>query len=69
MNRIRKLLGRALPHIVIVLSLVILTLVIINYYNPYMQFIENAGTQTMTGLLCVLSVTVSLLLIRKNRDK
>lgn len=50
-----KRLPRMLAHAAIVLVLVLLTLLVFDYFNPSMDFINNAMTKVMIGVSCVLS--------------
>lgn len=50
-----KYLPRILAHAAIILVLVLLTLLILDYINPTMDFINNSITKVMIGVLCVLS--------------
>ncbi len=72
MQRIRA----ALPHINIVLSLLFLTLVIIDHFNNAMQFIENDITKTLLFIFAILVIWSSVCLIilqrraaRKNNER
>ncbi|MBQ9861196.1 MAG: hypothetical protein IJO75_02945 [Clostridia bacterium] len=47
---------RILAHAVIVLVLVLATLLIFDYFNPSMDFINNAMTKVMIGVLCIISI-------------
>ncbi len=50
----KKYIPRILAHAAIVLILVLATLLIFDYFNPSMDFINNVMTKVMIGVLCVL---------------
>lgn len=59
---------RILAHAAIILSLVLVTLLIFDYFNPSMDFINNAITKVMIGVLCLLCLlNASLVLIATRR--
>lgn len=56
-----------LSHACIVLSLVILTLLIVDRYNPSMDFINNDGSKLFILLLCALSTLLAIVILICNR--
>ncbi len=56
-------------HACIILVLVLLTLLIFDYLNPTMDFINNPIAKWFILVLCVLSLMVSLLLLVACRRK
>lgn len=50
----KKYIPRILAHAAIVLILVLATLLIFDYFNPSMDFINNTMTKVMIGVLCAL---------------
>lgn len=59
----KRNLPRILAHAAIVLALVLITLLIFDYCNPTMDFINNAMTKGLIGCLCLISLfNVGLLL-------
>ena len=52
---IMKVLPRLLAHAAIILTLVLLTLLVFDYFNPTMDFISNVMTKVLIGVSCVLS--------------
>lgn len=60
---------RILAHAAIVLILVLLTLLVFDYFNPSMDFINNAMTKVMIGVLCVLSFLNAYLVLIATKRK
>ncbi len=59
---------RILAHAAIILSLVLVTLLIFDYFNPSMDFINNTIAKVMIGVLCLLCLlNASLVLIATRR--
>ncbi len=69
MKRIGRFLEWLLPHLIIIISVMILTFVIINFFNPYMQFVENRFTQWLLVAFGVMSIVSSCLLIYRSRPR
>ena len=64
-----KRLPRILAHAAIVLVLVLLTLLLFDYFNPSMDFINNTMTKVMIGVLCVLSFLNAYLVLIATKRK
>lgn len=61
---------KILPQIIFVLSAALIVLLIVNYYNPLMKFLDNNGAYAIMWALCVLSIIQSVILIYKSfKDK
>lgn len=60
---------KGLAHACVILVLVLLTLLIFDYLNPTMDFINNPIAKGFMVVLCVLSLAVSLLLLAACRRK
>ena len=58
-----KHLPRVLAHAAIILILVLLTILIFDYFNPSMDFINNAISKVMIGVVCVLGLLNALLVL------
>ena len=71
MNRKRScaLIQKALPHIVLILSAMLTVLLIVNYYNPLMHFLDNTMTHFLLGALCLCAAVMSVMSIYKNSKK
>jgi hypothetical protein len=61
------MLRRILPHVCIVLSLMLLTLVILDKYNPGMNFIGNSFFKVMLVILCIAALIEAGILIAQDR--
>lgn len=57
--------NRILPHVLVVMSLMLITFVMFNFFNPYMQFLDNRFTQIMLIVMGVLCIVESYILIVK----
>ena len=55
MNFVKRL-WRIVPHAIIVLSLVFLTFIVLDWYNPLMGFLSNTISTTLLAALCTLSI-------------
>ena len=58
MNFVKRL-WRIVPHSIIVLSLVFLTFIVLDWYNPLMGFLSNTSSTTLLAALCTLSILYS----------
>lgn len=59
-----------LAHAAIILVLILVTLLIFDYFNPSMDFINNAMTKVMIGVFCIISLINAgfvLVAIRRGR--
>lgn len=72
MNILRSI----LPHIIIILSGIFLTFLILDDYNPTMNFINNTVSNKLFWIYCILSIINSIVTIafyrkewRKNSKK
>ena len=70
MERFKTLLsflGRCLPHLLIINSLILITLILIDRVNAAMNFINNSLTKSMLFITCVVAVFCAVLLIIRQR--
>ncbi len=56
-----------LSHACVVLSLMILTLLVVDRFNPSMDFINNDMSKLFILLLCVFSTLLSLFVLVRDR--
>ncbi|MBR5540057.1 MAG: hypothetical protein IKU56_01595 [Clostridia bacterium] len=49
-----KIIPRILAHTAIILALVLITLLVFDYLNPSMEFINNTMSKVAIGILCVI---------------
>ncbi len=63
----RYKISKILPHIAIIISFMLLTFVVIDYFNSAMNFVNNNATKILIFILGVVSVINSILLIRLQR--
>lgn len=64
----KKLRG-ILPHLVIILAGIFLVFLILDQYNPTMEFVGNPISSILLALFCLLSIVASILLARDNRQR
>lgn len=64
-----KYLGRILPHVTMILSVVFIVFLILDEYNPTMNFINNDISPKMLVALCVSAFASAVLLIAHDRRK
>ena len=62
-----KFLRSILPHIVIILSGIFMTFLVLDGYNPTMNFVGNAISIKLFWVFCVLAIINSGVLIASNR--
>lgn len=63
MNLIRSI----LPHILVILSGICIVFLILDSYNPTMNFINNPISNKLIWLFCILSIVNSIITIISNR--
>jgi hypothetical protein len=56
-----------LPHGVIILSLMFAVFLVLDEYNPMMQFVDSAISRVLLGLLALFSILNACLLIQIQR--
>ncbi len=61
MNMFRTILS----HLTAVLSLVLLVLLIFDYFNPYMQFLSSTASKIFLLILCVSAFLLTLIIRKK----
>ncbi len=54
---------RLLPHCIVIMAFMLLTFLIINFFNPYMQFLDNIFAQILMIVFCVLAIVESFVLV------
>lgn len=63
MNRIKKI----MPHLLFILSGIFITFLILDQYNPTMDFVSNPISIKLLWSLCLLSLLNSILMMKDNR--
>ena len=58
-------LSMVLSHLIAVLSLMFLVFLVLDQFNPMMNFVENGISQWLLALLCVCGITRSLIHYKK----
>ena len=64
----KKLRG-ILPHLVIILAGNFLVFLMLDQYNPTMEFVGNPISSILLALFCLLSIVAGILLARDNRQR
>lgn len=64
----KKLRG-ILPHLVIILAGIFLVFLILDQYNPTMEFVGNPISSILLALFCLLSIIAGILLAKDNRQR
>jgi hypothetical protein len=62
-----KIIQSILPHILAVLSGIFIVFLILDWYNPTMDFVNNPASLNLLGVFCILSVVHSIITIASNR--
>ncbi|MBQ6830491.1 MAG: hypothetical protein IJO59_05135 [Clostridia bacterium] len=61
MSLFRALLG----HLTRILAMVLIVLLIVDYFNPYMEFLSNTAAKIFLLLLCVSAFLLTLIIRKK----
>ena len=56
-----------LPHIIIILSGIFIVFLILDNYNPTMNFINNTISMKLFWVFCILSIVNSVMIVISNR--
>ncbi|RDU24500.1 hypothetical protein [Anaerosacchariphilus polymeriproducens] len=64
MNTVKSL----LPHMLIILSGIFIVFLILNSYNPTMNFVTNSISIKLFWVFCILSIMNAILNIISNRN-
>lgn len=57
---------RIMPHIAFILSIMFIVFLILDKYNPTMNFINNDGSILLLWILCVVSIGNAIRIIIKD---
>ena len=63
MNNLRKFysfIKKVLPHLTLILAAALIVLLIVNYYNPLMGFLENSMAHVIMYALAALSILLAI---------
>lgn len=60
MRKFYRLMKRALPHLILICAAALIVLLIVNYYNPLMNFLENTAAHVLMYALCSLSILLAV---------
>lgn len=63
------LIKKIVPHLCISLSLMILTLYILDIFNPGMDLVGNDIFKAIMAVFCILTLITSFFLVMQNRKK
>ena len=60
MRKFYRLMKRALPHLILICAAALIVLLIVNYNNPFMNFLENTAAHVLMYALCFLSILLAV---------
>ena len=63
MKKTTEIIMRIIPHIIIILSIMLLVFVVIDHFNSAMNFINNIQTKSIMFAVSVLSLVQSIIVI------
>lgn len=66
MKQIVKIAGKLLPHITLILAVMFITFLILDQYNPMMNFVNNEFSLKLLWVWCILTVIQSILIVIQN---
>lgn len=69
MKRFFSVLGRILPHAVLILAVMLLTFFCIDLVNSSMAFLNNSVTKWLVATLSVLSVILAICYVLREEKK
>lgn len=69
MKRFFSVLGRILPHAVLILAVMLLTFFCIDLVNSSMAFLNNSVTKWLVAALSVLSVILAICYVLREEKK
>ena len=60
---------RFLPHLLVAFSFTVMTMVVLNEYNPMQKFLTSTPSKIMMLLLCITALAVAIMkIIEDNRE-
>ncbi len=69
MKYLFRFLRGLLPHLTLILSLLMLTLFVIDIWNPAMAFLNNSLTKILLGVFSFFTLILSILFILGDEDR
>jgi hypothetical protein len=66
MKQILKITERLLPHIALILAVMFITFLILDQFNPMMNFVNNEFSMKLLWIWCIFTVMQSILIVMKN---
>ena len=69
MKKLLSFLYRALPHTVLILSLMLLTFFVIDLFNESMGFLNNTVTKYLVGITSLLTAILSIITVIRHETK
>jgi hypothetical protein len=64
-----KMLKSVLPHIMIIIAGIFIVFLILDQYNPTMNWINNSVSLNLFWAFCILTIINSIMLIASNRKQ
>ncbi|OYO84485.1 hypothetical protein C8E03_104141 [Lachnotalea glycerini] len=66
MKKILNQIVKLLPHATLILAVIFITFLILDQYNPMMNFVNNDTSMKLLGAFCILTLINSGIVIVKN---
>ncbi len=64
-----KIIQKVLPHILFILSGIFITFLVLDEYNPTMDFVSNPVSLKLFWAFCILTLLNSVITIVRNQKK
>jgi hypothetical protein len=64
-----KLIKNVLPHIMIIIAGIFIVFLILDQYNPTMNWINNSVSLKLFWVFCILTMVNSIMIIASNRKQ
>jgi hypothetical protein len=64
-----KLIKNILPHIMIIIAGIFIVFLILDQYNPTMNWINNSVSLKLFWVFCILTMVNSIMIIASNRKQ
>lgn len=62
-KKVLSIIKKILPHLIFILAAILIVLLIVDYFNPLMKFLDNGMAYCVMWALCVLSVLHFIILL------
>lgn len=62
-KKVLNIIKKILPHLIFILAAILIVLLIVDYFNPLMKFLDNNMAYGVMWALCILSVLHFIILL------